>query len=271
MTLNKENIFIKNLKYEYFYEDMLNDKLLIISKHIKIKGIYLLYNKSTLKYYIGSSNNLSKRLKDYYQESKLMDKRYISKSINKYGHNNFSVFILETSIFTKNICILEREQYYIDLYNPEYNIIKKVTEIQKGYKHKNKSKKLISESKKGEKNIFYGKKHTEITKKHLSESKKGEKNPMYDKPKSLEFLYYANRERKGGKNPMYGKPKSAETLLKLRKCIYVYDEKSKKLIIKYESFKVAVEDLKMGKDTLRKYALSNKPFRGRIFSYKELL
>lgn len=175
VTLNKENIFIKNLKYEYFYEDMLNDKLLIISKHIKIKGIYLLYNKSTLKYYIGSSNNLSKRLKDYYQESKLMDKRYISKSINKYGHNNFSVFILETSIFTKNICILEREQYYIDLYNPEYNIIKKVTEIQKGYKHKNKSKKLISESKKGEKNIFYGKKHTEITKKHLSESKKGEK------------------------------------------------------------------------------------------------
>jgi hypothetical protein len=29
-------------------------------------------------------------------------------------------------------------------------------------------------------------------------------------------------------------------------------------------------DLKMGKDTLRKYALSNVPYKGRIFSYKEL-
>lgn len=249
---------------------MLKDKLEIMSKFKKVKGIYLLYNNCTSKFYIGSSNSLSRRLKDYYQTSKLSDNRYISKSIIKYGQNNFSLFILETSICTKDISILDREQYYINLYNPEYNIVINVTEINIGYKHTNKSKELISESKKGDKNPFFNKKHTELTKIHLSESKKGDKNPMFNKEKSLEFMYHATRDKSGENNPMYGKTKSPETLLKIRKCIYVYDVNSKNLIIKYDSFKVAIEDLKIGKDTLRKYALSNKPFKGKIFSYNEL-
>lgn len=283
ISLNKENMFIKNLKYEYCYENMLKDKSNIITKHKNEKGIYLLYNKYTLKYYIGSSNNLSMRLKNYYYLSRLLDNRYISKSINKYGHNYFSIFILETC---KEESILDREQYYINLYKPEYNILQKAGNSL-GYKHTESNKLKISLSKKGKKmsletrqllsklftgenNPFYGKTHSELLKKKWSESKKGENNPMYGKPKSPEFLYHMYKNKSGKNSPMYGKPKSPETLLKIRKCIYVYDEKSKELIIKYDAFFLTVKDLKIGQSTLRKYAKSHKPFRGKIFSYDEL-
>jgi group I intron endonuclease len=237
VNLNKDNIFIKNLKYEDYYEDMLNDKSKISNYYLGIKGVYLLFNKSTYKFYIGSSNNLSMRLRNYYFLSKLLDGRYISNSINKYGHNNFSVFILETS--KEDISILDREQYYIDLYKPEYNLLKiagnslgykhteasklKITLSKKGKKMSIETRELLSNLFKGENNPFYGKKHTELMKKKLSESRKGKDNPMYGKPKSPEFIYYMTRDRNGANNSMYGKPKSAETLLKLRKCIYVYD------------------------------------------------
>jgi group I intron endonuclease len=284
ILLDKNNIFIKNLKYVYCYEDMLKDKLNIINNHKNEKGIYLLFNKCTNKYYIGSSKNLSSRLHNYYFLSRLLDNRYISKSINKYGHNNFSLFILE--IVEDNNFILNREQYYIDLYKPIYNILQKAGNSL-GYKHtelsklkisiSNKGKKVSPETReflsnlfKGENNPMYGKKHTEEVKQKLRESRKGENNPMYSKPKSAEFMYYMTRDKSGENNPMYGKSKSAETLKKIRKCIYVYDENSKQLIHIYESFMEAIKDLKIGKDTLRKYALSNKPFKGKIFSYNKL-
>jgi group I intron endonuclease len=47
------------------------------------------------------------------------NKMIISKALIKYGYSNFSFEILEYCAASK--CI-EREQYYIDLLNPEYNI-----------------------------------------------------------------------------------------------------------------------------------------------------
>jgi group I intron endonuclease len=46
---------------------------------------------------------------------------YIYKAILKHGHSNFSLEILEYCEPSK---VLEREQYYIDLLKPEYNILK---------------------------------------------------------------------------------------------------------------------------------------------------
>lgn len=46
---------------------------------------------------------------------------YIYKAILKHGHSNFSLEILE---YCKPSEILEREQYYIDLLKPEYNLLK---------------------------------------------------------------------------------------------------------------------------------------------------
>jgi group I intron endonuclease len=45
----------------------------------------------------------------------------INKALVKYGYSDFSLLILEYC--EPDLCI-EREQYYIDLYKPEYNILK---------------------------------------------------------------------------------------------------------------------------------------------------
>jgi len=51
----------------------------------------------------------------------MKEKRIIGKALLKYGYSNFSLEILEYCDPSK--CI-EREQYYIDLFEPEYNIFK---------------------------------------------------------------------------------------------------------------------------------------------------
>jgi hypothetical protein len=66
----------------------------------------------------------------------------------KYGYANFSLEILEYCEPTK--CI-EREQYYMDLFKPEYNILKTAGSLS-GYKHLEETIKKIRESMKGNKN-----------------------------------------------------------------------------------------------------------------------
>lgn len=61
---------------------------------------------------------------------------YISAGILKYGLDNFKLEILE---YCLPEITLSREQYYLDLYRPEYNILK-VAGSSKGYKHTTESK-----------------------------------------------------------------------------------------------------------------------------------
>lgn len=287
----KDNSYNENSKYNWeykeIYTDMLNDRNIIITKYKKFKGVYMLYNKINNKYYIGSSSkNLSRRLSCYYYLSSLSDKRPISNSIIHYGHNNFIVFILEYYSLDEDINILEREQFYFNKLKPKLNILtiagnnlgfkhsietkKKISIIQSNRIVKDETRKLVSNLFKGENNPFYNKSHSIEFISRLSKERLGINNPMYGKPKSKEFIYHMYKDKTGINNPMFGKPKSEETLKKLRKCIYVYDETTYNLIMKYDSFLIAVKDLKMGKSTLRKYALSNKPYKGKIYSYKSL-
>lgn len=55
----------------------------------------------------------------------------ISKAILKYGYSNFKLEILEYCDVPN---VIEREQYYLDLLNPEYNILKTAGSTL-GYKH----------------------------------------------------------------------------------------------------------------------------------------
>jgi group I intron endonuclease len=71
-------------------------------------------------------------LRGYYNINNLIrNNTIISKSLIKYGYINFSVEILEYCSPENRI---EREQYYFDLLNPEYNILKKAGSPL-GYKH----------------------------------------------------------------------------------------------------------------------------------------
>lgn len=97
------------------------DKLDILSENKDKSGIYMWTHIQSGKRYIGSSVDLTKRFYVYYNANLLMrdDSMIIYKALLKYGYSNFSLKILEYCEPSK--CI-DREQYYLDLLKPEYNI-----------------------------------------------------------------------------------------------------------------------------------------------------
>lgn len=168
--LNKSSLKSKPV---IIYNSLLKDKKLILSNNKSKSGIYLLHNLINGKQYIGSAYYLRKRLATYYFPSRLTDNRYISNSLLKYGHDSFSLAILE--IFDNNNTqikeyILSREQFYINLYKPILNI-NPLAGSSLGFKHSEESKKLISEFRKG-------KPLSEETKSRLSTLLSGELNPF---------------------------------------------------------------------------------------------
>jgi group I intron endonuclease len=99
----------------------------------------------TNKIYIGSSISLGNRFSTYYSLAYLKNKvikgsSIIYNSLLKYGHSNFSIDILE---YCEPSLLVEREQYYIDILKPEYNILKNVGS-RLGSKQSEETKQLIS-------------------------------------------------------------------------------------------------------------------------------
>lgn len=95
-------------------------------------GIYMWKNNLNQKTYVGSAVDLSKRLGSYYNESELnRNSRPIKDALIKYGHKDFTLEILEYCPQTK---LLDREQFYIDFFVPEYNILKFANSLL-GFKH----------------------------------------------------------------------------------------------------------------------------------------
>ena len=267
--------------------NVLNDKEIILKEYRNRSGIYLIHNNVNGKQYVGSGMDLAKRLATYYFPSRLADNRYISNSILKYGHDNFSVVILHVldniDIITKKD-IISKEQKYIDLYKPVLNL-NPIAGSSMGFKHSEESKRLISEfrigkplsekTKKrlstlfsGELNPFWSKSHTPATLEKMSKSKVGALNPMFNKEKSKEFIAHMYKDKTGENNPMFGKVKSEETLAKIRKKIYVYDS-NKQFIKCYDSIGLAVKDLQIAFETIKKYLDTDRTYKDKYF-YSEL-
>lgn len=125
---------------------------------------------------MGSAVNLSKRLRVYYSQSGIEKILIISTSrifraLLKYGYSKFGLEILEYCDSDK---CLEREQYYIDSINPDYNILKKAGS-HLGYKHTEETIAKLVLALKGEKHPMFGKLHTEETLALMSRIKLGKK------------------------------------------------------------------------------------------------
>lgn len=162
------------------YPDAFLNKSIILKDNKNKVGIYRWVNKENGNTYIGSSVNLGRRLRVYYDFSFLSVRVQKSKSriysaILKYGYSNFQLEILEYCTKDKAVC---REQYYIDLFKPEYNL-NSTAGSRLGSIHSEETKRNMSKTHKG-------RKLTEETKNLLSLANKGINNPNFGKKHSAE-------------------------------------------------------------------------------------
>lgn len=108
----------------------------ILRDNKKKTGIYRWIHGISGKSYVGSAIDLSRRFKNYYNISYLekeikKNNSMIYKALLKYGYSNFNLDILEYCDVT---VLIEREQHYLDILNPEYNILKTAGSLL-GFKH----------------------------------------------------------------------------------------------------------------------------------------
>jgi len=114
------------------YLDAELDKAQILEENKEKTGIYRWINKVNNKEYIGSAIDLRTRFYVYYSIKRLnSSKMLINNALKKYGYSNFSLEILE---YCSSSELLERENYYIKILKPEYNILKEARSSL-GYKH----------------------------------------------------------------------------------------------------------------------------------------
>lgn len=103
-----------------------------------ICAVYKIYNKINRKIYIGSSINIKKRFSDH--KNKLKKNKHhnnhLQNAWNKYGNRNFEFKIIEICDKTLR---LQKEQFYLDNINPEYNIALSSSAPMEGRKHSKKT------------------------------------------------------------------------------------------------------------------------------------
>lgn len=120
LTLKDEN----KIKFEKYYEDTEKMKKNIINENRFQSGIYCWIKRNTLEdCYVGQSENLSVRLRNYYSKSVLSNKNIslIHRALVKYGHSNFTLIILE---YCEISHLDDREQFYLDNLYSSYNILR---------------------------------------------------------------------------------------------------------------------------------------------------
>lgn len=89
-------------------------------------GIYMFINLNNGKRYIGSSKNIYNRIHEHIHNlnNNKAHNKHFQASWNKYGEELFMYTVLE---YCNEKIRFEREQYYIDVIHPEYNLTSHVT------------------------------------------------------------------------------------------------------------------------------------------------
>jgi len=107
-------------------------KEVILKDNLGQSGIYRWVNNVNNKTFVGSGKDLKIRLACYYKLDMLKrEKRPIHRALLKYGHENFTLEIIECCPISE---LLVREQYYLDLLKPDYNVLE-FAYSSLGYRH----------------------------------------------------------------------------------------------------------------------------------------
>jgi group I intron endonuclease len=161
--------------------------------------IYRIISKKTGFYYIGSTKDYNKRVKDH--KKRLKANKHHSPILqnywNKYGESDFSFDVL--CIVSEPKKLIEVEQEYLDTYNPKLNVLKKAGSTL-GYKFTEEHKIKNRERLKGNKHAV-GHKHSKEFKLKMSKLNEGNKYSLGHKhtKKSRDKMSIAQlkREKKG--------------------------------------------------------------------------
>ena len=188
------------------YTDAFRDKSRILKDNINKVGIYRWVNKANSNSYVGSSVNLGRRLRNYYDFTFISSEltrgqSRIYNAILKHGYSNFQLEILEYCTAENAITRVSSparrlkrgdyllEQYYINLFKPEYNI-NLTAGSRFGMKLSYESRLKMSKSRQG-------RKHTEDTKNLISQATKGINKPNFGKITSEETKALISAARLG--------------------------------------------------------------------------
>jgi len=133
------------------YNNADSDKKKVVGENKGKSGIYRFTNLENGKFYVGSSVDLGSRFTTYYSFlyiSVRSKSSLICRALLKYGYSKFKIEILE---YCDKEILLLREQYYLDLLKPKYNILT-TAGSNLGFKH---SEETLAK--------FRARKHTEET------------------------------------------------------------------------------------------------------------
>lgn len=136
----KDFLGSKNLNPVFIYDNLdLDSVRRNIAKETKgLSGIYMILNKETLSYYIGSASTGRFNSRFTNHLIYLNGSKIIKNSINKYGLHNFVFIVLE--LFPEEINqennkkLLNLEDFYLKSLLPDYNILTEAGSSF-GYKH----------------------------------------------------------------------------------------------------------------------------------------
>jgi group I intron endonuclease len=130
----------KNLKPVFIYEYIKNKKFKYkIKNNTKdLSGVYLILNKTTLDYYIGSASTDKFYTRIYRHLINFTGSKIVKLAVKKYGIDNFAFLVLE--LFPEKVNVennknlLDLEDFYLKSLLPNYNILTEAGSSF-GYKH----------------------------------------------------------------------------------------------------------------------------------------
>lgn len=246
-NMNNKNLFsfLRNHSFVKVYEYLRDNRADIMKDHkINKSGVYILYNKMNSHYYVGSSINISGRMKNYlnikYLELKQNNNMPIVKGLLKYGHNNFALIIIK---YLPQSDLTIKESYWINELKPYYNVLLEAYRST-GYIHTEKTKLLL-------RNLALARTHSDHTKGLISLFTIGTGNPFYGKKHSLISKELISIKKSKGRVYIY------DNLLNLQIVLSSVTELAKAIHANYS--------------TINEILNKNKLFRGKWYIKSHLL
>lgn len=148
-------------------------------------GVYIIYNSVNEKMYVGSSAKVNFRIGRHIEELKNLRHHSIllQRDFNQYGLSVFKFYLAKAVKHKEDL--IKWEQYYIDYYNPEYNICPEAFSVL-GRKSTLETRAKISKALKGRVSPLKGTKFTKIHRLRISRSLTGIKRSKETRKKIVE-------------------------------------------------------------------------------------